>query len=139
MRMFDQIDHIGIAVEDLEKSLDQWRKMFNLRLHGIEEIKERGVKLAHLEVSEGPQIELISPLDKNSPVHKFLQKRGEGLHHVCFEVEDIHKALSTFQNKGVESIQDKPQKGAQGSLISFIHPRYFNGVLIELKQKKKEG
>lgn len=136
--MFDQIDHIGIAVKDLEQSLDQWREMFDLRLHGIEEIEERGVKLAQLEVRKGPSVELISPMGKDSPVRKFLQKRGEGLHHVCFEVEDIHKALKTFQNKGVEPIQDEPQKGAQGSLIAFIYPRYFNGVLIELKQKKKK-
>lgn len=131
-----KIEHVGIAVKNLEKSLALWTEMFNLETRRIEEIKERGVKLAHLEVEGGPSIELVTPCGADSPLEKFLKDNGEGIHHFCFEVEKIEDALERLKKKGIQFVQEEPQKGAEGSLIAFIHPRNFNGVLIELKQKK---
>ena len=130
-----KIEHIGIAVKDLEQSLSLWTSMLNLKMRGIEEIMERGVKLAHLELEEGPSIELVTPCGEDSPLAKFLDEKGEGIHHFSFEVENIENIMERLKAKGIQFVHDKPQKGAEGSLISFIHPRNFNGVLIELKQK----
>lgn len=130
-----KIEHIGIAVKDLEQSLSLWTSMLNLKMRGIEEIMERGVKLAHLELEEGPSIELVTPCGEDSPLEKFLDEKGEGIHHFSFEVENIENVMERLKAKGIQFVHDKPQKGAEGSLISFIQPRNFNGVLIELKQK----
>lgn len=130
-----RIEHIGIAVRNLEESLTLWTGMLNLKARGIEEITERGVKLAHLEIEEGPSIELVTPCGEDSPLEKFLEERGEGIHHFSFEVEDIQSVIEGLKTKGIQFVHDKPQKGAEGSLIAFIHPRHFNGVLIELKQR----
>lgn len=134
--MSNQIDHIGIAVKNLERSIDKWRKNFDLHLQGIEEIEERKVRLANLETKGGTCVELLSSLEKNSVIQKFIQKKGEGIHHICFKVKDIEKTIQEFKKVGIEFVQDKPQKGAQGSRIAFIHPQNFNGVLVELKEKK---
>ena len=134
-----EIEHIGIAVRDLEKSLSQWTSMFNLKMRGIEEIMERGVKLAHLELEGGPSIELVTPCGEDSPLEKFLNEKGEGIHHFSFEVENIESVMESLKAKGIQFVHDRPQKGAEGSLIAFIHPRNFNGVLIELKQKGSEA
>lgn len=133
-----KIEHIGIAVNNLEESLALWTERLNLSARGIEEIEERGVKLAHLEVEDGPSIELVTPCGEGSPLEKFLKERGEGIHHFCFEVQDIEEAAQRLKEKGIRFVHDRPQKGAEGSLIAFIHPRYFNGVLIELKEKKTQ-
>ena len=130
-----KIEHIGIVVNNLEESLTLWTELLNLRVRGIEEIKERGVKLAHLEIDDGPSIELVTPHGEGSPLEKFLRERGEGIHHFCFEVQDVEDAVKKLKEKGIQFVHDKPQKGAEGSLIAFIHPRHFNGVLIELKEK----
>lgn len=130
-----KIEHIGIAVRDLEQSLDLWTSMLNLEIRGIEEIMERGVKLAHLELEEGPSIELVTPCGEDSPLEKFLDEKGEGIHHFSLEVENVESVMQKLKAQGIQFVHDKPQKGAEGSLIAFIHPRNFNGVLIELKQK----
>jgi len=133
-----KIEHIGIAVKNFEESLALWTELLNLKAKGIEEIKERGVKLAHIELNEGPSIELVTPYGEESPLEKFLQERGEGIHHFCFEVKDIENAVEKLKERGIQFVQDKPQRGAEGSRIIFIHPRNFNGVLIELKEKKTQ-
>lgn len=130
-----KIEHIGIAVRDLEQSLNLWTSMLKLEMRGIEEMMERGVKLAHLELEGGPSIELVTPCGEDSPLEKFLDERGEGIHHFSLEVEDIENVMQELKAKGIQFVHDKPQKGAEGSIIAFIHPRNFNGVLIELKQK----
>ncbi len=94
--------------------------------------------MAHLEVEDGPSIELVTPCGEGAPLEKFLKERGEGIHHFCFEVQDIEEAAQRLKEKGIRFVHDRPQKGAEGSLIAFIHPRYFNGVLIELKEKKTQ-
>lgn len=136
--MIKTIDHIGIAVKDLEQSLNLWKRMFGLKDHGIEEIKERGVRVIRLDGEEGPSVELVSPFGKASPIDKFLEDRGEGIHHICFIVLDIHAAIDTLEKKGVKFVDSKPRKGAEGSLVVFIYPSCFNGVLIELKEEKKK-
>ena len=130
-----KIEHIGIAVRDLDRSLNLWTSMLNLEMRGIEEIMERGVKLAHLELEGGSSIELVTPCGEDSPLEKFLDEKGEGIHHFSLEVENIESVMQKLKAKGIQFVHDKPQKGAEGSLIAFIHPRNFNGVLIELKQK----
>ncbi len=131
-----KLDHIGVAVKNLEESLRRWSKILKLTARGIEEIKERGVRVAHLDVAGGPSIELVTPFGAGSPVEKFLNERGEGIHHFCFEVNDIKKTMEEMKKQGIRLVQDRPHKGAGGSLIAFIHPRSFNGVLLELKEKK---
>jgi methylmalonyl-CoA/ethylmalonyl-CoA epimerase len=129
-----RIDHIGIAVRNLEESLAQWTNLFAIESSGIEEVREREVRLAHLKLEQGPTVELVSPLGERAPVEKFLKERGEGIHHFCFKVEDIQKTMQELKAKGIQFVQEKPYKGAGGSLIAFIHPSSINGVLIELKE-----
>lgn len=136
--MIKTIDHIGIAVKDLEQSLHIWKTMFGLEDQGIEKIKKRGVQVVRLDGEEGPSLELVSPLGKASPIDKFLKDRGEGIHHICFLVIDIHATIDTLEKKGVEFVDREPREGSEGSLVAFIYPKCFNGVLIELKEEKKE-
>ncbi|MFP4082974.1 MAG: methylmalonyl-CoA epimerase [Candidatus Aminicenantes bacterium] len=133
-----KIDHIGIAVSHLEESMKKWEEVFGLKAKNIEEIKERGVKLASLDLEGGPSLELVSGLAEDSAVAKFIEQRGEGIHHFCFEVEDIHKAVEKLKKKGVQFVEPVPVKGAEGSLIAFIHPLSLNGVLVELKEKTRQ-
>jgi len=135
--MIKTIDHIGIAVKDIEKSLHHWRGMFGLQDHGIEKIEERGVKIVRLDGGEGPSVELVSSLGDSSLIDTFIKDHGEGIHHFCFTVADIHAAMESLKKKGVEFVQDEPREGAEGNLVVFIYPNNFNGVLIELKEEKK--
>jgi methylmalonyl-CoA/ethylmalonyl-CoA epimerase len=128
------LDHIGIAVWDLESSQARWTALFGARGGPVEEIAARGVRLVKLNFPEGPAVELVSPLGKTSPLVKFLEKRGEGIHHICFEVEDIKPIIEQLVKAGLQFISDRPQQGAAGSLIAFIHPQSLNGVLVELKE-----
>ncbi len=132
-----KIEHIGIAVKNLEKSIEKWSGLLELEVKGIEEIKERGVRLAHLSSKGGPSLELLTPFGEGSALERFLKERGEGIHHFCFEVDNIEKVMEELKKRGIQFVQESPQKGAGESLIAFIHPRNFNGVLIELKEKKK--
>jgi len=134
--MLKKIDHIGIAVKDLKESIKKWKDMFGLECGGIEEIVERGVKVALMQLEGSSSIELISAVGEESPVKKFVEEKGEGIHHFCFEVDSIEDTFDQFKRKGIEFLTVSPQKGAEGSLVAFIHPHNFNGVLIELKQKK---
>ena len=129
------LDHIAVAVKDLEGSLAQWTRSLGLKPGEIEEVAGQKVRLCKLQISHGPAIELISPIELDSPVARFIKKRGEGIHHFCFEVPDIEEALEVFKNNGARLIHEKPVLGAEGSRVAFIHPQSFNGVLIELKQK----
>lgn len=132
----ERIDHIGIAVRDLEESLARWEELLGVKARKIEEIKERGVRLVHLDLEKGPSVELVSPFGDESPLAKFIEERGEGIHHFCFKVKDIEKVMEELKKKGIQFVQEKPQKGAEGSLIAFIHPASLNRVLIELKESK---
>lgn len=135
--MVKRIDHIGIAVRDLKRSLVHWEKHLGFSNRGIEELEAHGVICAHLKPGEGPALELLAPWDETSPVAKFLARKGEGIHHICLEVDDILASIREFKSKGIDCVRREPHIGAGGDLVVFIHPRHFNGVLIELKEKTK--
>lgn len=128
------IHHLGIAVKNLEESLAGWARLFGARSSAVEEAPERGVRLAHLHFPEGPAIELLAPLGKNSPLAKFLAERGEGIHHFTLEVENIEAVMAELKRAGLQFVSEIPQTGAGGSRIAFIHPRSLNGVLLELRE-----
>lgn len=132
-----RIDHLGIAVKDIEESLKRWKELFGAKVGVVEEIKERRVKVAHLEFEDGSAIELVASLGEDSPIEKFIKEKGEGIHHLSFEVEGIEEVMEVLKDKGIQFIQERPQKGAEGSKVVFIHPRNLKGVLLELKEKRK--
>ena len=131
--MSNKIDHIAIAVNDLKKSIEQWKSYFKIKECCIEEIEERGVKLAQLKIGEGASIELVTPLGEKSNLSNFLKNKGEGIHHICFKVQDIDKSVIELKRQGVRFVSEEPVMGTSGSRIIFIHPNNLNGVLIELK------
>jgi len=136
--MIKKMDHVGIAVRDTEQSLKTWESVFQFQASEIEEVTERGVKVAYLDIPGGSAVELIEPLEEGTPVDRFLKQRGEGIHHICLEVEDIDEAIRELKNKGIEFVSEKPAKGAGGSRIVFLRPENINGVLIELKETGSE-
>ena len=126
------IDHIGIAV----RSLDERRKLYEalgLELSGEETVAEQKVRVAFLPV-EGTRIELLEPTAPDSPIAGFIEKRGEGLHHHCLEVDDVAVAMERLRALGFNLLSNEPQKGAHGARVCFIHPKSAGGVLIELSQ-----
>ncbi len=129
--MFEKIDHVGIAVKDLERALRFYRDQLGLELKGIEEVDDQQVKVAFIPVSES-NLELLEPTDPSGPVGKFLASKGEGFHHISFRVSDLEGKLKELQEKGVELIDHKPRRGAGGLKIAFLHPRSTGGILIEL-------
>lgn len=133
MNFFKKLDHIGIAVFNLDKAIQTYQ-MIGLKVSNIEEVPAMKVKVAFLNIGE-TRFELLEPMSSDSVIAKFLEKKGEGIHHVCFEVQDIKKALELLKENNVQLVYDTPQKGSENSLVSFIHPKSANGVLIELRQK----
>ncbi len=130
-----KLDHIGIAVRSIDDRLALWRDIFGLKVKLIEEIVEQKVRLAMLDSGE-VSIELLEPLAEDSPIAKFIEKRGEGLHHLSFRVDDIKKTIEAFKKGNVKMIDEVPRKGSHGSMIAFIHPASTGSVLIELCQKE---
>jgi methylmalonyl-CoA epimerase len=131
------IDHIGIAVANLQESLSFWETALGIELHGIEEVAEQHVRTAFLPVA-GTEIELLEPTSPDSSIAKFIEKRGEGLHHIAIRVDDIEAALAELKAKGVQLIDETPRNGAGGARIAFVHPRATHGVLLELCERKKK-
>jgi methylmalonyl-CoA/ethylmalonyl-CoA epimerase len=127
------LDHIGIAVRSIESRLEIWKGALGLTLMNIEEVPDQHVRVAKLDV-RGTQIELLEPLDEQSPIKKFIEKKGEGIHHLCFRVEDIEKIMEEIKEQGIRMIDEIPRIGAGGNKIAFIHPKDMGGVLIELTQ-----
>ncbi len=127
------LDHVAIAVKDLEKAIAFYQEAFGLELAEIEEVKEQKVRLAIFGHGMG-RIELICPTEPNTSVARFLDKRGEGLHHICIEVDDIDAALAELKKQGAPLIDETPKIGAGGAKIAFIHPKGTHGVLTELRQ-----
>jgi methylmalonyl-CoA/ethylmalonyl-CoA epimerase len=128
-----KIDHIGIATHQLDEALAVWRDALGLELDSTEEVTNQGVRVAMLPVGE-THIELLEPLSKDSPVGKFLEKRGPGLHHIAIRVADIRASLAQLKEKGSRLIDEAPRLGARGCLVAFVHPSSVNGVLLELVQ-----
>jgi methylmalonyl-CoA/ethylmalonyl-CoA epimerase len=125
------IDHIGIATPQLQEALSVWRDTLGLSVNSTDEVAEQGVRVALLAIGE-THIELLEPLSEDSPVGKFLQKRGPGIHHIALRVANIREALSELKAKGARLIDETPRIGANGCLVAFIHPSATNGVLVEL-------
>lgn len=131
--MIKKIHHIAVAVKNLEESLEIYCDLFGLRPKKIEILAEQKVKTAIIRLGE-TEIEFLEPLDVESPIAKFIEKRGEGLHHIAFEVKNINRELKKLSGRGAELIDKKARKGLAGK-IAFLHPKSAKGVLIELVQK----
>lgn len=132
--MLEKIEHLGYAVEDLEAAARFYAERFGVQVGEPEEVAEQGVKAIMFRVGES-KIELLQPTREDSPVGKFLVKRGPGFHHVAFEVEDIEAALRELKVGGVELIDENPRIGAGGTRMAFVHPREAFGVLTELVER----
>ncbi len=130
-RMFDRIDHVGIAVEDLDGALALFEGTFGMPAVHRETVEEQGVEAALLDVGEN-HVELLRPLGPDTPVGKFLAKRGPGMHHVAYEVDDLPAALRDLSDSGAELIDDRPRSGLFGLQVAFLHPDAAHGVLSEL-------
>jgi len=133
--MFEKISHIGVAVKDIEASTGLFRKLFGKEPDRAEELHEHKVRTAMFNVGTS-SIELTEALDPESPIAKFIEKRGEGVHHVSFLVDDIEKELARLKLAGFQIIDERPRPGADGFLVAFLHPKSTNGVLIEISQKR---
>ena len=136
--MIKKIDHIAVAVKDVEKAAEFYEKVLGLELRGIEEVEGMDVKVGFIPIGD-TRIELVQPLDPKSGVAKFIEKRGEGIHHICYEVDNVKEALETCKERGAVLIDDTPRKGAHNSLVGFIHPKSTGGVLTELTEHLKES
>ena len=128
------IQHLGIAVESIEEALTFWRDALGLELKGVEVVENQGVRVAMLPIGQS-RVELLEATGAETPVGKFLAKRGPGIHHLCVEVDDIYTKLSELKARGVRLINEQPAVGAGGALVAFVHPSSTGGVLIELTQK----
>jgi len=129
-----KIDHIGIATNGIDEAATWWREALGLDLSAIEEIAEQEVRVAMLPLGES-SIELLEPTSPGSPISRFLDKRGPGIHHIAVRVDDIHAALAKMKEKGARLIDEQPRTGAGGCLVAFVHPSSTGGVLLELVQK----
>jgi len=128
------IDHIGIAIRDIKKGSEFYGGCLNLNISEPIDVPSQKVRIAFMEIGKA-KLELIEPLGENSPIDKFIQKKGEGLHHICLLVDDIENALAQLKDKKVKLVDQKPRVGATGKRIAFLHPESSSGVLIELKEK----
>jgi methylmalonyl-CoA/ethylmalonyl-CoA epimerase len=131
--MFDRIDHVGVAVEDLDTALSLYEGTFGMPLVHRETVTEQGVEAVLLDVGDG-HVELLSPLGPETPVGKFVAKRGSGLHHVAYGVADIVATLASLSEAGMELIDSEPRRGIRNSQVAFLHPRSTGGVLTEIVQ-----
>ena len=129
------IEHIGIAVKSLEISIPYWEKVFGLQCYAIEEVADQRVKTAFFMVGE-TKIELLESTDPEGPIGKFIEKKGEGIHHIAFAVKDIDNALAETEANGIQLIDKQSRKGAEGMSIGFLHPKSTFGVLTELCENK---
>ncbi|HET9186350.1 MAG TPA: methylmalonyl-CoA epimerase [Acidothermaceae bacterium] len=138
--MLTRIDHVGIAVVSLDAALERYRETFGLNVVAIETNAEQGVREAMLQLDGGDAttsasyIQLLEPLADDTPVGRFLARRGEGLHHVGYAVADVASELETLAQQGIELIDQRPRHGSMGASIAFLHPRGLHGVLTELVQ-----
>jgi methylmalonyl-CoA/ethylmalonyl-CoA epimerase len=131
--VFDRIDHVGVAVPDLDASLHLYRDLFELDVAHREVVREQGVEAVLLDVGEN-HVELLAPLHPDTPVGRFLAKQGPGLHHVAYQVSDIDSTLAALRQAGTALIDERPRIGIRASRVAFLHPRATGGVLTELVQ-----
>ena len=131
--MLNRIDHVGLAVEDLDSSLELYRGLFELDVAHREVVEQQGVEAVLLDVGEN-HVELLAPLGPDTPVGKFLANRGPGLHHVAYQVDDIDSTLARLDEAGLRLIDRQPRTGIGASRVAFVHPQAVGGVLIEIVQ-----
>lgn len=133
------ISHIAIAVRNIEDSENLYESALGLKVIHREVVEEQGVRASMLETAAGDTtIELLEPIGENSPIYKFLEKRGEGIHHICFRVDDIESELERLKAQGIKLIDEGPRLGVDGTKVAFLHPKALNGVLIELTELPKD-
>ena len=131
--MLKKINHIGIAVKSLEASIPFYRDQLGMTFEGTEEVADQKVRVAFLQIGES-RIELLEPTADDSPIAIFLEKKGEGVHHMAYEVEDVAATLAEMEEQGLRLIDKTPRRGAHNSLIAFLHPKATGGVLTEICQ-----
>jgi len=131
------IEHIGIAVKDLHKAIDYYEKILGLPCYAVEEVKDQKVRTAFFRIGQ-TKIELLESTDPEGPVGKFIEKKGEGIHHIAFAVRNLEQVLKEAADKGVRLIDQQPRKGAEGLDIAFLHPRSTFGVLTEFCENKTD-
>jgi len=134
--MFKKVEHIGIAVKDLDKSNELFSKLFGKDHYKIEKVESEKVSTSFFMLGE-TKIELVESTSQDSAISKFIEKKGEGIHHIAYEVSDILKEMTRLKQEGFELLNDEPKKGADNKMICFLHPKSTNGVLVELCQEIK--
>lgn len=132
--MVGKLDHVGIAVANLDESVKFYEDVLGLELHGTETVEAQKVRVAFLPVGD-TEVELLESTDPEGPIAKFIEAKGQGVQHLAFRVDDIEKALAECKAKGLRLIDESPRYGAGGAKIAFLHPKSTNGVLIELCQR----
>jgi methylmalonyl-CoA/ethylmalonyl-CoA epimerase len=131
-----QLDHIGIAVKDMAAANEMYAKLLGKPHYKIETVATEKVATSFFQIGES-KIELLEATDPDSPIAKFIEKRGEGIHHIAFEVSDIEAEIQRLENEGFVLINKTPKNGADNKLVAFLHPKYVGGVLVELCQTRK--
>lgn len=131
----NKIEHIGIAVKDIEKSNELFSNLFGESHYKVEEVESEGVKTSFFQVGIN-KIELLEATKSDSPIAKFIEKKGEGIHHIAFDVDDIETEIKRLKNCGFTVLNETPKHGADNKLVAFLHPKSTNGVLIELCQER---
>lgn len=134
--MIKKIDHIGIAVKSIEKTSELFSNIFGLKVAGEEIIEEQKVKVAFLLLGDS-ELELLESTSPDGPVARFIEKKGEGIQHIAFRVDNLEKILEKLKEDGVRLIDEKPRYGAGGTKIAFLHPKSTNGILIELSERNE--
>ena len=132
-----KVEHLGIAVKNLERSNQLFEALLGVEKYKIEPVSSEKVNTSFFAVGD-TKIELLESTDKDSPISRFLEKRGEGIHHIAFEVDDIRETLKNLAEKGFELISNEPKKGADNKLVAFVHPRSTNGILVEICQEIRD-
>jgi methylmalonyl-CoA/ethylmalonyl-CoA epimerase len=132
----EKLEHIGIAVKNLDEANQLFAKLLGKAHYKIEEVANEGVRTSFFEVG-GVKIELLEATQANSPVAKFIEKRGEGIHHLAFEVADLKESIQSYSEKGFRLLNEQPKPGADNKQIAFMHPKGTNGVLVELCEERK--
>ncbi|MEK3853236.1 methylmalonyl-CoA epimerase [Cytobacillus sp. FSL H8-0458] len=133
--MIKKVDHIGIAVRSIDEALPFYTETLKLEFLGIEEVDSQGVKVAFIQAGK-TKLELLEPTSEESPIAKFIEKRGEGLHHVALGVDSIQERINEMKEQGIRMLQDEPKIGAGGAHVAFMHPKSTGGILYEFCEKK---
>lgn len=135
--MMNKIEHIGIAVNNLQEAIATYEQLLGTPCYKTEAVETEGVNTAFFQVGES-KIELLEATNPESPIAKFLAKKGEGIHHIAFDVTDIRSSMDELAQKGFQLLNETPKSGADNKLVAFLHPRTANGVLVELCQEKRD-